>query len=138
MQSQRTVTGGIRLASREDRGGIVRILTGAGGAERGSEGPEPASLEGGGGARSQASAEPGHEDRNPRESEATTPTRVRGRGLVEASREEGDKPTAHTAARQCARDLSCPFLVSTDPFSESQSAFPGSRHSAASQQGIAW
>lgn len=44
----------------EKRGGRVRIRTGADGAERGGKRPEPPGLEGGGGARSQSSAEPGH------------------------------------------------------------------------------
>jgi len=64
---------GHSTSEQRERGGVVawRIRTGANG---GSEWAEAGSLEGSGGARSQASGEPGHEERNrEREREATTP-----------------------------------------------------------------
>ena len=59
---------GHSTSEQRERGGVVawRIRTEANG---GSEWAEAGSLEGSGGARSQASGEPGHEERNPIDTE---------------------------------------------------------------------
>lgn len=63
----------------------MRIRTGADGAERGSERPEPSGLEGGGGARSQSSS---HGERDTgRRREGGTEVCVLG-GFVEKKRSE--------------------------------------------------